>query len=667
MLSLKQNASVTGLAVLLALVFAPVPFMVSPSAAAALAQFSSPDFTFPLPESTPNGMTVRINGSSSMVFINQALAQRFENQFPESEIVSKYTSTEAALQAVLDDQIDLAAISRLLTQAEKAQGLVDVLLTRHKIAMIVGVNNPFGGDLTVQQFAQIFRGEITNWSEVGGASQPIRKIDRPPDSDTRKAFQNYLVFQSAAFETGANAVTLAEDSTNSVITLLGSDGISYAIADQVLDHPKVRIVPMHSVLTDDASYPFSQPLAYVYKGPEPNLAVQAFLGYATDPSNQSAIEAARVKGAVATIAGELTLSNTTRSIAITPTTRVGAVDTSGHQSLASADPNEFTDDAIAQAPTTTKNGTATAENWILSGGWLFILLVLGIPFLLWWIKDRRAPTATTATTETQKNRLILVPRIAQEAFAYWEVAAEAKEALRQKGGRRHMLRLYDVTGIDPTRQTAHSMKQFECDEQTPYKHLPIDVSDREYMAELGYVTSQGHWLKIARSDQVYISSGQPNTSEAETVTAIAGETEEDGAATTPQSSLEETHPSGVDDAAAADNSRPQSVAESRIILTPLNPRAAYAYWEVQETAKAAQRQAGGQRWALRIYDVTDIDMDYQPPHQTQEYVCDEQTRDMHVSIPMGDRDYLADLGSITNDNRWLSLIRSLHVRTPSNS
>ena len=227
------------------------------------------------------------------------------------------------------------------------------------------------------------------------------------------------------------------------------------------------------------------------------------------------------------------------------------------------------------------------------------------------------------------------------------------------------------------------------------KHLPIDGSDREYMAELGYVTSQGHWLKIASSDKVNIPSERLETKEDKTVTADVEAVAVAEVAADFQAAREEEDPLQANDAQANDAQANDaqandaqandaqandaqandavvldgglansSVEESRIILTPLNPRAAYTYWEVSEAAKAAQRRAGGQRWALRIYDVTDIDVDHQPPHHTQEYACDEQTQDMHVSIPMGDRDYLADLGVVTDDNQWLSLIRSLHVRAP---
>jgi phosphate transport system substrate-binding protein len=71
--------------------------------------------------------------------------------------------------------------------------------------------------------------------------------------------------------------------------------------------------------------------------------------------------------------------------------------------------------------------------------------------------------------------------------------------------------------------------------------------------------------------------------------------------------------------------------------------------------------------ALRIHDATDLDIDYQPPHDTQEYPCNEAAQDMHVPIPTPDRDYVAELGYRTADGQWLRLIRSLHVRVPDGS
>ncbi len=164
--------------------------------------------------------------------------------------------------------------------------------------MVIGPDNPFTGSLSDKQFSQIFRGEITDWSQVGGPSGPIRFVDRPEESDTRQALRNYPVFRAAPFVAGATAVRLSDDTTETVIKELGKDGISYAIADQVLDKPGVRVLKMHETLPTDPRYPFSQPLVYVYKG-TPSAAVQGFLAYVTAKENQQFIEKAREEGVAA--------------------------------------------------------------------------------------------------------------------------------------------------------------------------------------------------------------------------------------------------------------------------------------------------------------------------------------------------------------------------------
>ncbi|PSB60239.1 phosphate ABC transporter substrate-binding protein, partial [filamentous cyanobacterium CCP1] len=205
-----------------------------------LAQSASPT-TFPVPSSIPDGSTFRVDGSTSMRVINEALKTRFEEQFAGTTVDLAASSTDEALEALLSEEIDLAAIGRPLTEEEKAQGLIEVPISREKIAIIVGADNPFEENLTFEQFAQIFRGEITDWSEVGGEPGAIRFVDRPDYSDTRRALSQYDVFEGVPFETGANAVQVADDETPTVVSELGSDGISYAIASQVLEQDNVKI------------------------------------------------------------------------------------------------------------------------------------------------------------------------------------------------------------------------------------------------------------------------------------------------------------------------------------------------------------------------------------------------------------------------------------------
>lgn len=130
--------------------------------------------SFPLPSSVPSGSSLTVDGSSSMTLINEALKQRFEQKFAGTTVKLSNAGTTSALESLVNGDIDLAAIGRPLTTAEKAEGLVAVPISREKIAIIVGSDNPYTGSLTFEQFAKIFRGEITSWSEVGGEPGNIR-------------------------------------------------------------------------------------------------------------------------------------------------------------------------------------------------------------------------------------------------------------------------------------------------------------------------------------------------------------------------------------------------------------------------------------------------------------------------------------------------------------
>jgi hypothetical protein len=109
---------------------------------------------------------------------------------------------------------------------------------------------------------------------------------------------------------------------------------------------------------------------------------------------------------------------------------------------------------------------------------------------------------------------------------------------------------------------------------------------------------------------------------------------------------------------------PGGYGESRIVLMPRDPQWAYTYWDVPNGHKEELRRQGGQQLALRIYDVTDINLDYQSPHSVQEYLCDELAREWYLPIPVSDRDYVIDIGYRSFDGRWLVLARSAPVHIP---
>jgi phosphate transport system substrate-binding protein len=662
--------------------------------------------TFPLPTNVPVGTSIRIGGSSSMETINQVLKQRFEQQFVGTEVKLNTQGTGPAIKDLLDGNTDLAAIGRSLTEQEKAQGLLSVAVSRHKIAVIVGSENPFKGDLTFEQFAKIFRGEIKDWSQLGGEPGPIRFIDRPDNSDTRQAFRNYPIFKKAPFKAGKTAKQVAQDSTSQVVQALRTDGIGYAIADQLQGRGDVRVLSMNKTLPSNPKYPFSQPLIYVYKGPQPNPAAQSFLGFATAPTSRKTIETARKEASTAIITTtETTVPRPKATVPSSPAISPQA--TTAPQKASPAPADTVTDQALP---------------W-----WLW---PLGLPLLgglLWWLLQNReaqfepdelmplptdvplapvgaiAPdTGTTAPEQPpmpgdavkiggaplaggavlagdrsgfppnlHDSRIILVPCDSGGAYAYWEVPDDAKESQRQQGGQTLALRLYDVTEGFNLDQTTPDFQQFDVDDQAADQHLPIRTANRDYVVELGYVTSNDRWLTLARSAAVRISSSHETLvvnefSSSKTTTSQATFQADSGLPAAASGAADSaTALSAGEGAHAVERDRPpdsQPTSQSQIFLVPRNAHNAHVHWNVTQADKDALKHQGGQQLVLRVYEVADTDLT--AAYNVQQFLCHEWDHDQQVPIPVSNLDYVAELGYTTLDGRFLRLARSPYTRVP---
>jgi hypothetical protein len=256
------------------------------------------------------------------------------------------------------------------------------------------------------------------------------------------------------------------------------------------------------------------------------------------------------------------------------------------------------------------------------------------------------------------------------------------QELKRQGGERLKLRIYDVTSIDINRQSPHTVQEYDCSELAePDRHVPIPTDNRDYIADLGYVTQDNRWLSLARSAHVRVPACEPNTTiqggatvpttapvtptagsmAAVAGTAVAGVATAAASATTARAMLNDRT-----DRPSLEATKLQPVDRlNRIILVPRNCKAAYAYWEISDDHRAALRRQGGRTIKLRIYDVTNIDIDRSPAHSMEEYDCAEFDQDRHVPILRDDRDYLAELGYVTQDGRWLRITRSTHVHVPA--
>lgn len=220
---------------------------------------------------------VRIDGSANMSKVNDAFQAAFEQIHPNATVISATNGARSALRSLREGRVDVVALGRALTQEEAAAGFVAIPVQQEKIILVVSGQNRFTGSLTTDEFAKIFRGEITNWSEVNGPNLPIRFIDHPEDSDMRLALSRYPAFRAAPFRNGFTTVRLADSRPESIAQELGKDGLSYAVLSEAERIPQALAVPMHQTLPGDPRYPLSQVYSYVYRQGALSPAGRAFI------------------------------------------------------------------------------------------------------------------------------------------------------------------------------------------------------------------------------------------------------------------------------------------------------------------------------------------------------------------------------------------------------
>lgn len=110
---------------------------------------------------------------------------------------------------------------------------------------------------------------------------------------------------------------------------------------------------------------------------------------------------------------------------------------------------------------------------------------------------------------------------------------------------------------------------------------------------------------------------------------------------------------------------PESYGEDRVMLLPREPQWGYVYWDISPQKQKELRLQGGKHLTIRLYDVTDINLDTQYPHNVQEFLCGDIARAWYVPIPVSDRIYVVDIGYRCEDGRWLQIARSPQVKIPA--
>ena len=140
--------------------------------------------------------TISLAGSTSMEKLCEAMSESFMETYPGVTVTVEYTGSGAGLESLASGSVDIGNSSRHLKDEEVAGGAVENVVAIDGIAVIVDPANSVS-DIPADKLAAIYKGEITNWSELGGNDEAIVVIGRESGSGTRDAFEELLEVKDA--------------------------------------------------------------------------------------------------------------------------------------------------------------------------------------------------------------------------------------------------------------------------------------------------------------------------------------------------------------------------------------------------------------------------------------------------------------------------------------
>lgn len=259
------------------------------------------------PDTPAQTLTIDNKGSDTIVNLALAWAERYQTIKPDVQISVTGGGSGTGLTALVNKSVDIANASRQIKPEEldaaKKAGMnpQEFVIARDAIAVIVNPENPVD-QLTLTQLSAIYRGEITNWKEIGGEDRPIVKLSRETNSGTHVFFLETVIrFGNTDDKTIFSTDTLLLPSSEGIISevrenpnAIGYDGLGYVTSEvkmlalSSLDNPDIFVLPSAETVADN-TYLISRNL-YMYTPDQPTGEIRAYLDWIMAPEAQQIVK-----------------------------------------------------------------------------------------------------------------------------------------------------------------------------------------------------------------------------------------------------------------------------------------------------------------------------------------------------------------------------------------
>lgn len=239
--------------------------------------------------------SITVQGSDTMVNLAQAWAEAFQTDNAGVSISVTGGGSGTGIASLINGTIDLANASREMKaeEIEQAQGAgvepIEIEVAKDGIVILVNPSNTVS-DLTIDQLGKIYRGEILNWKDVGGADKPIVLLGRDTASGTYEYFKEEVVGKDTEYAKSMKNLQSSQaivDEVGKNPDAIGYVGIGYENASIKPLNVEGVAASIDTVL--DGSYPLSRGL-YVYTNGQPDGVKKAYLDWIVGADGQKVVE-----------------------------------------------------------------------------------------------------------------------------------------------------------------------------------------------------------------------------------------------------------------------------------------------------------------------------------------------------------------------------------------
>jgi phosphate transport system substrate-binding protein len=223
------------------------------------------------------------------------LAEQFKAQNPGTTFDIAAEGSTTGIAAIIDGTADIGMSSRRAKAAEvgtaaaKGKNMKPIIVAYDGLGVIVNSANPING-LTKKQVEQIFTGDVTDWSAIGGSSGKISIYTRNTSSGTYSDWKE-LAMKKRDYAKGSQKMAGHEQIAAEVGK--NTNGIGY-VGLAYMKAGGIKVVPIDGAMPSKASvlnksWPYARPTFYYTNG-DPQGVAKQFVDFTTGPVGQKIVD-----------------------------------------------------------------------------------------------------------------------------------------------------------------------------------------------------------------------------------------------------------------------------------------------------------------------------------------------------------------------------------------